>query len=182
MLEIKKRKTNFWKVSLWYLRIASSILINVRCWCACVQVQFRYSVGTHQTSFFLSPMVTARVIKERVSSCLYCYGEPYIKWLCNKFIEQRLYLTNTLSTPIITYQQFFIIKITMKVKIWSKEYLLQGFYTSCACSWILSPLYVSWTLGNSKGIMTDLSLLHEDIWKLGWFLIYRLAILLANTF
>ena len=57
-------------------------------------------------------------IKERVSSCLSCHGEPCVKWLCNKFIKQRLYLTNTLSTPTITYQQsFIIIRITVKVKI-----------------------------------------------------------------
>jgi len=62
-------------------------------------------------------------IKERISSCLYCHGEPCVKWLHNKFIKQRVYLTSTLSTPIITYQQFSIIKITLKVKIWSKEHL-----------------------------------------------------------
>jgi len=28
------------------------------------------------------------IIKERVSSCLYCHGEACVKWLHNKFIEQ----------------------------------------------------------------------------------------------
>ena len=47
--------------------------------------------------------------------------------LChNKFIEQRLYLTSTLSTPIITYQQFsIIIKSPWRWKYDQKSTLLE---------------------------------------------------------
>jgi len=39
--------------------------------------------------------------------------------------EQSLYFTNTLSTPIITYQQVSIIyQRTLKVKIWSKVHYI----------------------------------------------------------